>query len=180
MQRVQSVALALFAQEGFGPVSIEAIARAADVGVATIFRHFGTKDRIVLWDEAEEAATENLLDAIQRDGALPAVLEFASQLDEADAQFRLRVQARLALIQREPELGAQAALNLLRLGDGISKALCSRRRRKLATLRDKAAGQAIAAALTAAILEWGRLRGRRSMRVLAEEALLELQTAISD
>jgi len=171
MQRVQRTALVLFANDGYGAVSIEAIAQAAEVGVATIFRHFGTKDRIVLWDEAEEDIAESLFAAVEQFGIRHAILGFAARLDEAERQFRQLVLARLALIQHEPELDAQAAINLRELGRGVSLALARRRGAKQVSLPDNAAGQVIAAALSTAISEWGRLKGKRPMRVLTEEVL---------
>ena len=83
MQRVQGVALKLIAEAGYAAVSIERIANVADVGVATIFRHFGTKDRIVLWDEADEDSAEALFGAISEIGVRSAVLMFAARLDDA-------------------------------------------------------------------------------------------------
>jgi len=55
MRHVQRVALELFQRRGYQAVTIEAIAKAAEVGAASIFRYFGTKDCIVIWDEADEA-----------------------------------------------------------------------------------------------------------------------------
>ena len=51
MRHVQSVAIDLFERHGFGKVTIEQIARAADVSPSSIYRHFGTKEQLVLWDE---------------------------------------------------------------------------------------------------------------------------------
>lgn len=51
MRRAQDAALDLFEQDGFDAVSVEAIAARAEVSPATVYRHFGTKEGIVLWDE---------------------------------------------------------------------------------------------------------------------------------
>jgi len=50
MRRVQEVALDLFDARGFESVSIEEIARAAEVSPSSIYRYFGTKEQIVLYD----------------------------------------------------------------------------------------------------------------------------------
>lgn len=175
MQRVQGVALKLIAEAGYAAVSIERIANVADVGVATIFRHFGTKDRIVLWDEADEDSAEALFGAISEIGVRSAVLMFAARLDDADPEFRERVRMRMALVERTPELAAQAAVNVRDLGGAIAEALARRRGAAQASLGECAAGHAVSAALSAAILEWTRLKGQTSMRTLTEEALSGLQ-----
>ncbi|NTV39112.1 MAG: helix-turn-helix transcriptional regulator, partial [Demequinaceae bacterium] len=45
MERIQTVALALFEQHGFGPVTIERIAHEADVSPSSVYRYFGTKEQ---------------------------------------------------------------------------------------------------------------------------------------
>ncbi len=51
MREAQRVAVALFVSRGFDKVTVAEIA--ADVGIApiTIYRYFGTKERLVIWDE---------------------------------------------------------------------------------------------------------------------------------
>ncbi len=56
MQRVQSVALDLFEQHGYEAVSVADIAREAEVAERTIYRHFGSKERLVTADELDDRA----------------------------------------------------------------------------------------------------------------------------
>lgn len=51
MYRIQSVALDLFEERGFDAVTVEQIAEASDVSPSSVYRYFGTKEQIVLWDE---------------------------------------------------------------------------------------------------------------------------------
>ncbi len=53
MRRVQSTAMELFTARGFNAVTIEEIAAAADVSPRTVYRYFGTKEGLVLWDEID-------------------------------------------------------------------------------------------------------------------------------
>ncbi|MFH8242786.1 MULTISPECIES: TetR/AcrR family transcriptional regulator [unclassified Streptomyces] len=55
MQHVQDVALELFDAHGYDSVTIERIAEAADVSASTVYRHFGTKEHLVLHDEYHPA-----------------------------------------------------------------------------------------------------------------------------
>ncbi len=52
---VQRSALAMFKQRGFDEVTVEEIAREAEMAASTVYRHFSTKEAIVLWDEHEGA-----------------------------------------------------------------------------------------------------------------------------
>jgi AcrR family transcriptional regulator len=51
MHRIQTVALELFEAEGFDAVTVEHIADVAEVSPSSIYRWFGTKESIVIWDE---------------------------------------------------------------------------------------------------------------------------------
>ena len=63
---MQQVALDLFEQRGFAAVGVEEIARAAGVGPATVYRHFGSKERIVLWDDYDPLLLAFLLNPVRR------------------------------------------------------------------------------------------------------------------
>ncbi len=109
MVAIQSTAVELFVADGFANVTMQAIADAAGVGVATVYRYFGTKEDLVIWDEHEEL----VLDAIERNLArLPAVaavraalIEFAP-IYETDANLAL---ARLAC--NEPAIVSATSLS---------------------------------------------------------------------
>lgn len=47
-QRIVEAAITLFAEKGFANTSTSEIARAAEVAEGTIFRHYGTKDNLLL------------------------------------------------------------------------------------------------------------------------------------
>ena len=60
MARIQAVALDLFDERGYER-SIEQIADAADVSPSSVYRYFGTKEQLVLYDELDV----QLLDVIE-------------------------------------------------------------------------------------------------------------------
>src|SRR5688572_21914373 len=75
MRRVQEAALDLFERRGFDEVRIEEIAAASEVSSATIYRHFGTKERIVLWDEYDPMLEAAIAERLPGAAPLPAVRE---------------------------------------------------------------------------------------------------------
>lgn len=53
-RRIQSMALKLIGDSSYGSVTVEQIADGSDVSPSTIYRYFGTKERVILWDENDE------------------------------------------------------------------------------------------------------------------------------
>jgi AcrR family transcriptional regulator len=51
MRRIQEVAMDLFDEREFADVTIEEIAETADVSPSSVYRYFGTKEQVVLWDD---------------------------------------------------------------------------------------------------------------------------------
>ncbi|MFI6869743.1 TetR/AcrR family transcriptional regulator [Nocardia sp. NPDC050406] len=63
MSRIQRVALDLFGEHGYREVTVEKVAAAAGVSPSSIYRYFGTKEMLVLYDEADPQVLEVLRDA---------------------------------------------------------------------------------------------------------------------
>ena len=75
MRRIQTTALDLFDEHGFDAVTIERIAEAADVSPSSVYRYFGTKERIVLYDEYDPVMFHALARAQPGSPPLAAVRE---------------------------------------------------------------------------------------------------------
>ncbi|WP_320671912.1 TetR/AcrR family transcriptional regulator [Patulibacter defluvii] len=79
---IHEAAMALFAERGYGNVTVAEIADAADVGRATVFSYYGSKEEIVLGESA--VAVEGLRAALagvpDQSGVLAAVREWLRTL----------------------------------------------------------------------------------------------------
>lgn len=64
MTRIQQVALDLFDENGYREVTVERVAAAAGVSPSSVYRYFGTKEMLVLYDEADP----KLLDVLRTAG----------------------------------------------------------------------------------------------------------------
>jgi len=54
MDRIQRAAFDLFDEHGYRDVTVERVASAAGVSPSSIYRYFGTKEMLVLYDEADQ------------------------------------------------------------------------------------------------------------------------------
>jgi AcrR family transcriptional regulator len=120
MRRVQAAALDLFERRGFAAVTVEQVATAAGVGAATVYRNFGGKERLVLWDEYDPL----LLDAVAAalaEGAPPLAAVHAGVARALARVYRedgRRILRRARLTLETPALRAQTVgdLHALKLG----------------------------------------------------------------
>jgi|JI10StandDraft_1071094.scaffolds.fasta_scaffold44514_3 AcrR family transcriptional regulator len=125
MRQVQEVALEAFEQRGFDAVSVEEIAQRAEVGTATVYRHFGTKERLVLWDAYDPMLFEGIA-ARLKGGDAPfqamagAVCDALGSFYERDKRLVLR---RTDLAWRTPALRTAALTDLNDLREGLCRVL---------------------------------------------------------
>lgn len=150
--KLQEEALRLFTERGYDDVTVQEIARAAGVSHMTFFRHFPTKESVVLDDPYDPvlgdavARTSTDLPALER--VTVAVLEAWEGLDEPDDE---QTRARIALAASHSSLRAGVWENTQRTQDVIVEALMGT---GVHHLEARVAAGAVNGALTAALFDW--------------------------
>ena len=173
MHRVQRVAVPRFAERGFSGVTVEEIAAEADVAPITIYRHFGTKERLVLWDEFNPPILEEIAVGLQRQPPLEAIrAALATLLDEVYAREAPMALARASLIEREPSLMAAAALDSRGFAAAIAELIHAAGARRFEA---RVLAEAAVAALGAAVTEWQQRAGETPLGDLIDQAFAALQ-----
>ena len=174
MRRVQEAALDLFESRGFDQVTIEEIAAAAEVGPATIYRNFGTKERIVLWDELDPqlfAALATRLDEMPPLRAvLAATLETLAPLYETE---RGRILRRSRLVFGVPALRDASVADVRAMREGLAELFVARKAAERGLEANVLAGAAVST-LEMAIAEWVHARGRVALAAVLRRAFRHL------
>ena len=151
--RLQLCALDLFAARGFDATTVNDIAAAAGVSPMTFFRHFPTKEAVLLDDpydpvmaEAVRSQPDTLppLERVRR-GLLTAWSALPEPADDA-------VRARVAIVAAHGGLRAKAIENTARTEDILVQALVST---GVSRLDARVAAGACLGALMAALFDWG-------------------------
>ena len=151
MREVQRHAVRLFEEQGFDRVTVEQVAQSAGVSPVSVYRWFGAKEGLVLWDDYDPDLFAAIADRLEGNAPLPAVRDAViAELGRVYDADRDLVLARTKLIY------ANATL----LG---------------AALRD---ARAMRTALARLFAEAGRGGDGASRRALAEVAVSLLITAI--
>jgi AcrR family transcriptional regulator len=162
MKRVQREAVARFTDRGFDGVTVEEVAAAAEVSPMSVYRWFGTKEALVVWDEFDPPILAAVADGLRDHAPLVAVREAVVGLlgEVYDRERGISLQ-RAQLIFREPALMAAADRNTRVLRAALVEVFVDR--------ADMPTGDArVAAAVATALLEvaidaWQRDDGRRPL-----------------
>ncbi len=121
---LQSAALTLFEERGYDGVTVEQVAEAATSSPSTLYRHFGSKEQLVLWDEADSAIEKRLEESLGKQPPLAALhaafRDAYSGLSPAELDLLAR---RSALIDGVPEVFAAMATGLERNRRELQQAL---------------------------------------------------------
>lgn len=172
MRRIQEVALDLFDERGFADVTIEEIADAAEVSPSSVYRYFGTKEQVILWDDFDV----QFLDAAQVElTSRPPAQAMRSALADAMIQFYERDEllsrrkTRYAL--EEPALRPA----LMEANDEFARRVADGLRRASDPQFDELEAEVIAAAMVSAMMaathHWHRSGYKNSLREEMNRAL---------
>lgn len=149
---LQAAALRLFSEQGYDATTVEQIARQAGVSHMTFFRHFPTKDAVVLDDGFDPAIAAAVAAA---PSSLPPLTRVCAGLRAAlthvDLPGQEGIRLRVRIAAEHPALRAgtyaateatQAAIVEVLVADGVSP------------FEARVVSAAALAALTVALLEW--------------------------
>lgn len=174
MRTTQRGALAMFVDRGFDEVTVGEIAAEVGLAPSTLYRHFRTKEDLVLWDEHDTATDRALAKELKRQAPLAAIRQvFLDELSvryDADLEFQLQ---RIQYIYATEQLHAAAVEADLRARDDLTAGLehfMSKRNRSAAPV---IAGAALLA-LDIAIERWQADNARRSLADRIAEAFDQL------
>ena len=169
---IQAHAVRLFDERGYDGATVNDVAEAAGVSAMTVYRHFPTKEDLVLADQngpliAELiAATPSELPLVRRIGR--ALVDSARTLTAGDDRFLL---ARLRLMISTPALRARHLDNHYVLQQAIVDGLGDETADPDAAFQAAAAASACLAAMHTALVQWAKDDGHTDLPGLIAKAL---------
>ncbi|MEO3802102.1 helix-turn-helix domain-containing protein [Nonomuraea sp. B1E8] len=173
---IQAHAIRLFSERGYDATTMNDVAEAAGVSPMTVYRHFPTKEDLVLVDQYGELIAERIVASstgqplVRRIGG--ALIDAAAVLSgddvTADREFVL---VRLQLMISTPALRARHLDNQYALQQAIIGALGDDATDPDAAFQAQAAASACLAALHTALVRWAADDGRTDLPRLIGKAL---------
>ncbi|MEO3796956.1 helix-turn-helix domain-containing protein [Nonomuraea sp. B10E15] len=173
---IQAHAIRLFSERGYDATTMNDVAEAAGVSPMTVYRHFPTKEDLVLVDQFGELIAERIVASsagqplVRRIGG--ALVDAAAALSgddvTADREFVL---VRLQLMISTPALRAKHLDNQYALQQAIISALGDEATDPDTAFQAQAAASACLAALHTALVRWAADDGRTDLPRLIGRAL---------
>lgn len=165
MLRIQSVALDLFEARGYDAVTIEEIAAASEVSPSSVYRYFGTKEQVVLWDESERLlrrlAAEAMADPVPLAGLRRVIMAALDGLSPADERLLLR---RLRLAGTAPALEQATVAYTYSAARVLEEVLARQLRRPVEDLDVQVFAHALAGGLLGMFHHWQGTGFREPLR----------------
>ncbi|GAA3846821.1 MULTISPECIES: TetR/AcrR family transcriptional regulator [Amycolatopsis] len=169
---IQAHAVRLFTERGYDTTTVNDVAVAAGVSAMTVYRHFPTKEDLVLADQHGRlvgerlAATSPAQPLVRR--ICSALVDATATLTDGDPATRQHLLARLRLMISTPALRARHLDNHYALQEAIVDALGAADPE--AAFRVRAAAGACLAAMHTALVRWAEEDGKTSLPDLIAQA----------
>ena len=155
MKSVQAVALDLFDRDGYSGTTIERIAASAEVSPSSVYRHFGTKEQLALWDDRDAAGFTEVVDDLRGLSSIDAtrhtVRTLLTGMFLRDDEL---VRRRIGYMMREPAIEAASALRFHQAAEDFGTALSEGLGRPHGDLEVQLFAHAVLGAIVGAIHHW--------------------------
>ncbi|MFN3257544.1 MAG: TetR/AcrR family transcriptional regulator [Ilumatobacter sp.] len=154
VERVRRTALDLMTAQGFDSVTVEEIARHAQVSPSSVYRYVGTKEALVISTDRPSTFAEQLRAAEATSTPLAAFEQAALDVWGTDD-----VAQEMRIVVANPPLVHAFERQLLDQRDAVAEFFATRRGKASPGLRDDALAAAALGVLAAMIIRWGRANG---------------------
>lgn len=178
MKRVQAIAVERFTVDGFDAVTVEQIAAAAEVSAMSVYRWFGTKEGLVIWDEFDPPILAGIGERLADRPPLDAVRDaLVALLDDVYDRERELALARTRLIVQEPALRAASNANGRLLRGALAAVLVDTT--DLSNVASSAVAATAVALLEVAIERWQQDDGRQRLATVIADTFAALTRVTS-
>ncbi len=155
MRLVQEVALDLFEAHGYADVTVERIAAASDISPSSVYRYFGKKEHVVLWDENDTIWSAHIPQGLRSHPPLEPLRFMVDALVSGVLRSdQARLRRRISLIMREPSVEAASALQAYRAAEAFGTAVSEALGREHGDLEIQLFSHALVGAVVGGLHHW--------------------------
>ncbi|WP_314246848.1 acyl-CoA-like ligand-binding transcription factor [Streptomyces kutzneri] len=173
---IQSAALRLFSERGYEDVTVQQIADAAEISASTFFRHFPTKEDVVLHSEDDGFFVESIK---AQPAGLPPLEAIRRGYREACLRIgdRTLLYERSRLIRRVPALRAKTWERYRRIIEALTPLVAERMGVAEGDLAVRTLAATCVAVAGAATERWVDTGGKEELADLVDQAFASVQSS---
>jgi len=168
---IQRHAIRLFVERGYDATTVNDVAAEAGVSAMTVYRHFATKEDLVLYDDFDQLAAATIAE-------FPAVEPLADRIgqtvvrtfDQATTNDKDFLLDRLRLMVSTPALRARHLDSQYALQEALVTAICADSDDSTAEFRARSAASACLGIAYIALLRWAAEDGKTNLPDLFRDA----------
>ena len=171
MLRIQSVALDLFETRGFDAVTVEEVAEASEVSPSSVYRYFGTKEQLVLWDQLDPEMIGRLRDAVADDVPLDGVRRIVTRaIAGLTPQDERRLARRMRLVMATPSVEQASVAESYTLAEQLGELLAERLGRPAVDLEVQVFSHALVGGFLGMLHHWHGTDFQAPLAEVAEQS----------
>ena len=177
-RRIQEEALRLFLEKGFGQTTVEEVAAAAGVSHMTVFRHFATKEALVVTDEFDYQMPAMIRSRPPEEPPAEALVNaFRQMLTQLTPEDWDRALKRMRLIISVPALNGAMWAHWMTSQDAATEALAEREGPEADVYRLRVIVAAVVGVGLSAAYTWAASDGERDLNELIDQSIATLRDA---
>jgi AcrR family transcriptional regulator len=169
---IQERALDLFDERGFGAVTIEEIAAAAEVSPSSVYRYFGTKEGLLVADEFDTMSEEALAELFDPADPVGAMTQIVRDYEAVEVDGEPVPWRRIRYFFKEPSVRTAFCASLDRAAQRIAPLMADGH---LTPTQSRVAANALVFGYFAALEQWYLDGGVRHVAEYVEEGLAPLR-----
>ncbi|MEV6272403.1 helix-turn-helix domain-containing protein [Kribbella sp. NPDC051936] len=169
---IQERALDLFDERGFGAVTIEEIAAAAEVSPSSVYRYFGTKEGLIVADEFDTMSQEALEELFDLEDPVGTMVRIVRDYEAVPAGGEPAPWRRIRYFFKEPSVRTAFCASLDRASQRIAPLMVGGR---LTGTQARVAANALVFGYFSALEQWYLDGGVRPVAEYVEEGLAPLR-----
>ncbi|HET6740727.1 MAG TPA: TetR family transcriptional regulator [Kribbella sp.] len=165
---IQERALDLFDERGFGAVTIEEIAAAAEVSPSSVYRYFGTKEGLIVADEFDTMSEEALAELFDPTDPVGAMIQIVRDYEAVPSDGEPIPWRRIRYFFKEPLVRTAFCASLDRASQRIAPLMTGG---QLSETQARVAANALVFGYFSALEQWYLDGGVRPVAQYVEEGL---------
>jgi AcrR family transcriptional regulator len=180
MRHIQSTALDLFDADGYNQVTIERIAAEADVSPSSVYRYFGTKEQLVLYDEYDPMLFEAFESELVEHDVMTALQKaLLSSLRGLLLEEEQLIRRRMRYTMGEPAVRAAMLRQTDEMDVALREILARRTRWEPDDLEVRVVTAAMVAAFISALTYWHDTDYRERLDEVLDRTFARLKSGLS-